>query len=112
MKLAWKRRHGQPYHTAMGSGLTGSNVGRWKGWNEQRYSLRLLPEKEGILSEPSPQDPDRTAVHALESTGSAVARTSNALDTEFDTSGGEGPAPPAGRLWRVREIRQRIRLQK
>jgi hypothetical protein len=37
------------------------------------------------MSEPFPHDPDRTAVHGPESTGSAVSRATNTLATEVGT---------------------------
>ena len=43
------------------------------------------------MSALSPHDPERTAVYGPPSTGSPVARMANALATEVDVSGGEGP---------------------
>ena len=48
--------------------------------------------EEGILSEPSPYDPERTAVHGLASTGSPVDQNPKVLATRLD--GDEGESGP------------------
>ena len=58
---------------------------------EVRFFLGKAPAF--LQSEPSPQTPERMAVHDLKSARSPDDRATNALATGVDISGGEAPAP-------------------